>query len=137
LQNTHDVVVFLNTTINLPHATYDFAILQVRILWEIKVGDVDREQSFDARTFLGSKNMHSIYFLSNTQNVLLQVKDYSFFCPHCLDGALGHCLLENYVSTWKLITLEQCLSTNALCDIEMGDTNWGMGGGSDVLAFEL
>jgi signal recognition particle receptor subunit beta len=24
LQNAHDVVVFINTTINLPHAAYDF-----------------------------------------------------------------------------------------------------------------
>lgn len=86
MQNTHDVVVFLNTTINLPRATYDFAILQVRTLWEIKVGDVDREHSFDARTILGSRIMHSICFVSNTQNVLLHVKDYYYFCPHCQMG---------------------------------------------------
>jgi hypothetical protein len=35
------------------------------------VGDVDREHSFDARTIPRSKNMHSICFVKNIQNVLL------------------------------------------------------------------
>ncbi len=65
------------------------------------------------------------------------MRDYSCFFPHYLDGAFVHCLLENYVYTWKLITLEPCLSTDALCDIEMGDTDWVMGAGSDVLVVEL
>jgi hypothetical protein len=65
------------------------------------------------------------------------VRDYSCYCLHCLDGAFEHCLLENYVSTWKLITLKPCLSIDALCDIEMGDINWGMGGGSNELASKL
>ncbi len=65
--------MFLNIVINLPHATYDFARLQVnRILWEIKVGVVAREHSFDVRTIIGSRSMHSICSISNTHNVLLQ-----------------------------------------------------------------
>ncbi len=64
--------MFLNIAINLPHATYDFAKLQVdRIFWEIKVGDVAREHSFDVRTVIGSRDMHSIRSVNNTHNVLL------------------------------------------------------------------
>jgi len=46
-------------------------------------------------------------------------------------------LFIGYVQPWKLITLELCDVTNVICDIEFDDSNWGMEGGSNNLAYDL
>jgi len=38
---------------------------------------------------------------------------------------------------WKLVTLEPCDATYVLCDIELDDSNWGTGSGSNNLASDL
>jgi hypothetical protein len=43
----------------------------------------------------------------------------------------------DYVCPWKLVTLKPCDASDVLCDIELDNSEWGMGGGSNNLASGL
>jgi len=90
---------------SLPHDAYVTAKRQLQqVFLEIKVGDVNRNHGFDCRKVIGFHSMHSIHSMSHHNNVLLQVKDFSCFCGHCINGTLGVCVSIDYVKPSKLVT---------------------------------
>jgi hypothetical protein len=61
LQNTHDVVLYLQRSMSQPHASYEGARKDVRrVFWEVKEGDLNKTRGFDCKTMVGSRNMHSM-----------------------------------------------------------------------------
>jgi len=133
-----NVVNFLKANMSLPHAAYAIAIRQLqRVFWEIKVGDVNRNHGFDCRIVIGSHSMHSIRSMSHRNNVLLQVRDFSYFCCHCINGTPSAYVSIDYVKPWKLVSLKPCDTSNVLCDMELDDLAWGMGSGRNGFAANL
>jgi hypothetical protein len=117
-----DVVDFLRTNMSLHHVAYAIARRQLQqMFWEIKVGDVKKNHGFDCKTIIGSHSMHSIHSTSHCNNVLLQVKDFSYFYCHCINGTLGVQVSIDYVKPWKLVTLEPCDTSDVLCAMELDD----------------
>jgi len=91
---------------SLPHAAYVIAKRQLQqVFLQIKVGDVNRNHGFDCRTIIGFHSMHSIRSMSHHNNVLLQVKDFSCFYCHCINGTLGVYVSIDYIKPSKLATL--------------------------------
>ena len=135
LQNAHDVVMFLEKTMDRQHLAYEGARRDVnRNFWEIKLGDVNRDHGYDCRTIVGSRSKHSVRSVSSTNNTLLEIREFSCFCIHCTDGVPGKCPQRNHVDNWNLITLEPCNSFDAQCE---QDEEGEVQGSGDDLALGL
>jgi hypothetical protein len=68
-----------------PHATYEGVQKGFkRVFWEMKVGNVNRTRGFDCRTVASSWSMHSVQVISASNNAMLEVRDFSCFCHHCI-----------------------------------------------------
>jgi hypothetical protein len=62
--------------------------------------------------------MHSIQAINASNNVLLEVKEFSCFCCHYINDVLGDCISKGYVEPWRQVTLEPCQATNFIFDVE-------------------
>lgn len=49
----------------------------------------------------------------------------------------GDCTSKGSVEPWRLVTLEPCHATYALCDAKFDDENWGVGEDNDDLVAGL
>jgi len=74
--------------------------------------------------------------ISASNNVLLEVKKFSYFCHHCID-VIGDCTSKGYVEPWKLVTLKPCVALDVLCDVEYDENDWGVGEDNNGLAIGL
>ena len=88
----------------LPHAVYDSARCEVQQnFWEIKAGEVACNHGFNARTILGSRQMHYIRSVCHSNVVLLKAREYSCFCKTCAYCGQGPYSLTRFVEDWKLL----------------------------------
>jgi hypothetical protein len=119
LHNAADVVAYLKDSMNMPNAAYPKARRLVnRHFIEIGQNEVLRTDPLDCKTVPGSRSMHSIRSISRWNNTLLECRDFSCFCDHCLDGVPGVCPHKPHASPWKLITLEPIKSTDIVQESE-------------------
>ncbi len=90
----------------------------------MKVEDVDRiTRGFNYKIMLRSRHMHSVQAINALNNVLLEVKKFSYFCHHYIDIASGDCISKGYIEPWRLVTLEPCHSEDVFCDVEYDETD--------------
>jgi hypothetical protein len=64
---------------------------------------------------------------SASNNVFLEVREFSCFCHRCINVVLGDCTSKGYVEPWKLVTLEPCVALNVFCAVEYDENDWGVG----------
>jgi hypothetical protein len=57
-------------------------------------------------TMVSSQNMHLVKVVNASNNVLLDAKEFFYFCCHYINDVLGDCISKGYVEPWKLVTLE-------------------------------
>jgi hypothetical protein len=62
------------------------------VFWEMKIRDVNRTHGFNYKIVSGFRNMHLVHSMSHYNNVLLQVRDFSCFYCHYIDGMSNVCL---------------------------------------------
>ncbi len=68
-----------------PHVTYEGVWKGVKwVFWEMKARNVDRTRGFDYKKMASSWSMLSMQVVSASNNALLEVKEFSFFCHHCI-----------------------------------------------------
>jgi len=125
--------VFLNTAMNVDHAAYWQARPNVkRNFWLIKTSDIDRNRGMNCRTIPGSRRQHSVRSVSSSNNTLLQIRELSCFCSHCVESSPEPCPRDSHVSPWNLVTLQPCNANDSLCD--RTDESIEVGGNADELA---
>jgi hypothetical protein len=93
----------------------------------VKEGDFDKTQGFDYRIVTWSWSMHSMWVASASNNVFLEVREFSYFCRHYINVVLGDCTSKGYVEPWKLVTLKHCVALNFFWDVEYDENDWGVG----------
>jgi hypothetical protein len=81
--------------------------------------------------------INEAYGLGQVCNVLLQVRDFSCFCCHCIDGTTSVCVSIDYIKPLKLVTLEPCDTFDVLRDMELADLAWSMGSRNNGLVVDL
>jgi hypothetical protein len=69
--------------------------------------------------------------------VLLEVKDFSYFCCNCIDNLFDVCEFKSHNKPWKLATLEPCQAYNIHCDVDLGTTTWSREDDANFLVFDL
>ena len=109
LHNAEDVVHFLRSSMNQPHAAYAGARRDVkRNFVLIRKTEVCRKVSMGCKTVPGSRNFHSVRSVGASNNVLLEMKDYSCFCVGCVSRANtgASCPNKAYSGPWTLKTME-------------------------------
>ena len=85
LHNALDVVLFLRSSMNQPHAAYPGARREVdRNFILIGKMEVNQQNSMACKTVPGSRSIHSICSVGNNNNTLLEMKDFSCFCNICV-----------------------------------------------------
>jgi hypothetical protein len=62
--------------------------------------------------------MHLVQTINVLNNALLEVREFSYFCCHCIDVASRNYISGGYVEPWRLVTLEPCHSRGALYNVE-------------------
>ena len=99
---------------------------------------VDRQHGFNYRTVKGSRSLHSVRSMSQSNNVLLETRALACFCDKCVDPQLGlFCVSTSHVPPWKLVTLQPCAADDAECDVELHIDVWGNPRDSNELASML
>jgi hypothetical protein len=117
-----DITAYLQTAMNLPNAAYPLARWIVhRHFILIGLKEVPRDKPLACQTVLGSRSMHSIRSVSHTNNILLECRDHSCFCPCCVLGAPGTCPHRTHVEPWKMETLQPIISKDAVQEPEEED----------------
>ncbi len=81
--------------------------------------------------------MHSIQAINASNNVLLEVKEFSCFCCHYINDVLGDCISKGYVEPWRQVTLEPCQATNFIFDVEYDENYQGVRETNNDLAIGL
>jgi hypothetical protein len=106
---------------NMPNLAYPRAKRVVsRHFIEIGEFEVDREDALNCKSISGSRSMHSVRSVSPFNNVLLEVRDFSCFCEHCVKRTVGICPNKDYVEPWKLETLEPVRIAHAVTCLDLG-----------------
>ena len=85
---------------------------------EIGEFEVDSKDALNCKSISSSRSMHSVRSVSPFNNVLLEVRDFSCFCEHCVKGTVGICPNIQYVQLWKLETLEPVRAGDAVQEVE-------------------
>jgi len=86
LKNIHDVVFYLQRSMNQPHIAYEGVKKDARrVSWEVKERDLNRTQGFDYKTVARFWNMHSMQAISASNNIFLEVRDFSCLCHHYIE----------------------------------------------------
>jgi hypothetical protein len=86
-------VDFLNSSMN---SANQGAVYQV--YREIGKTEVDREKKlFKYKTIPGSRSMHSVRSVAYDKSLLLQCRDYSYFCTSCMSIGGGSCPNRSHV----------------------------------------
>lgn len=140
LHNAEDVVHFLRSSMNQPHAAYPGARRDVkRSFLLIGKTEVCRKVSMGCKTVSGSRSIHSVRSVGPSNNVLLEVKDYSCFCVGCVsrEEAGNLCPNRAYAGPWTLKTLEPLRPEDAVQEEEDPDVVWPSEPDSNDLALEL
>jgi len=90
LKNIHDVVFYLQRSMNQPHTSYEGAKKYARkVSWEVKERDLNRTQGFDCKSIVRFWSMHSMQAISALNNILLEVRDFSCLCHHYIEVVLS------------------------------------------------
>ena len=100
---------FLRLSMNQPHAAYPGAQRDVkRSFLLIGKTEVCRKVSMGCKTVSGSRSIHLVRSVGPSNNVLLEVKDYSCFYVGCVsrEEAGNLCPNRAYTGPWTLKTLE-------------------------------
>lgn len=140
LHNAEDVVHFLRSSMNQPHAAYPEARRDVKRNF-ILIGktEVCRKVSMGCKTVSGSRSVHSVRSIGPSNNVLLEVKDYSCFCASCIVRVNTRipCPNRAYAGPWTLKTMEPLRGREVVQEVEDLDMVWLAEPDSNDLAFEL
>jgi hypothetical protein len=84
---------------NQLHATYEGARNNVKLVfWEVK-GEFDMTRGFDYMTMVSSQSMHSVKVVNASNNVLLDVREFSCFCYHYIDDVPCDYISKGYVES--------------------------------------
>ena len=122
LQNAKDVIEFLKFTMNMPNLAYPRAKRLVsRHFIDIGEFEVTKDEALNCKGIAGSRSMYSIWSVSPTNNVLLEVREFSCFCEYCTKENPGTCPNKDYVEPWKLMTLEPIQVGDVVQDIDEVD----------------
>lgn len=125
LHGAADVVEYLKSSMDRPNGAYAAAKRVVeRNFFLIGATEVSRTNPKACATVEGTRSMHSVRSIGPANNVLLQVRDYSCFCPGCVHGAAEACPNVAYVQPWKLVTLEPIAAEEAIQEEEDLDQEW-------------
>lgn len=91
----------------LGHVAYECARLDVKHNFiEIKLGEANKTHGYNCQTVPSSRSLHSMWFVSHSNNVLLETKQFSCFCDKCVDDTPeGDCESQSHVVPWILLTL--------------------------------
>lgn len=138
LHNASDVVSFLEVAMNLPNGAYPGAKRVVdRHFHLIGKTEVSREFPMACSTIAGSRSMHSIRSVGAVNNTLLEMRDFSCFCPTCVHGCAGICPSRAHATPWKLVTLQPISSDDAVQEHEDLEEDWTTEPDSNDLAANL
>ncbi|KAG0597044.1 hypothetical protein M758_UG307000 [Ceratodon purpureus] len=123
-----------------PHAAYPGARRDVK--WNFQLigkTEVCREVSMGSKIVSGSCSIHSVRSVGPSNNVLLEVKDYSCFCVGCVsrEEAGNFCPNRCHAGPWSLKTLEPLRPEDAVQEEEDPDVVWPSEPDSNDLASEL
>lgn len=138
LHGAEDVVNYLKTSMNRPHAAYPAAKRVVdRHFTLVGKSDVCRKMSMGCATINGSRSMHSIRSVGLQNSTLLQVRDFSCFCSFCLSNEGVSCSSTAFVKPWKVVTLVPTSRTEGMQEEEDLDQEWQVEDDSHDLAIAL
>lgn len=56
-----------------------------KIIWEVKVGNVDRSNGFYCAIIHGSSKVHQVWYVTCQDPTMFEYKDLSCFCVQCQD----------------------------------------------------
>jgi hypothetical protein len=72
----------------------------------VKVGDIDRNKSFEYETMKGNKAKHQVRSLSPKDPTLCQYRQLSYFCESCMGrDPETQCVNKDHVPEWILTHL--------------------------------
>jgi hypothetical protein len=92
------------------------------MFWEIPVGAVNRRKKWDCDTIVGSRSLHTFDGFSPCLSTLLQVRELSCFCHHCVDDEPMLCENRHWVGKFKLKNVRGVLPDDVIPDVvEMGN----------------
>ena len=118
LQNSHDVVAFLQNQLNREYAGYEGARKSVHhYFYGVKVGDVSHCDDFNCQRVPGTRSFYQMRSLG-LDKISLSVRNLSCFCQFCTSGGDGPCDNDDYVPPYTLIRLEPCCPGDAQMDVE-------------------
>lgn len=135
LHTAEDVVNFLQADMNRPHLAYPAARRQIdRNFHLVGAKEVPRDKPLACQTVSGTRSMHSIRSVNHTNNVLLEVRDFSCFCSACVRHGTGVCIAALHAEPWRLVTLQPIVSGDAMQEVEDSELDWSVEPDENVLA---
>ena len=107
MQCAEDVVNYCRAKQSEVHAAFPNARREVdKFYYLIGSNDVDRSNTLDCKKVTGSRSMHSICSVSETDITNVRSRFLSCFCPPCMDDQADFCERKTHVMRWKLNVLE-------------------------------
>jgi hypothetical protein len=101
---------------NAPNAAYPRIKRTVeRHFQEIGLHEVDKTVAFDCKSVHGFRSLYLIRSVSHSNNVLLEIREFSYFCVDCMNRhPLGIWTNSEFVEPWILQTLEPISAGDAI-----------------------
>ena len=89
--------------------------------WHIKVDDVDRSNDWACRTICGSQKLHLILGFSESDPILLMMKELTCFCGPCIDEDWSNSEQRSHESELRVVHLRPVDTHQVRLQIEAND----------------